>query len=205
MLIISSKSADPPGSWRWKVPKTGYVVSAGNWTDFLHRAKMYCLANAIPMGEDFEERVQGEMCEQNNWGPYTCEYVEAGPPKPQRSLNANDLRNFLAVLSGWLGTRELVPQEEAERRSAICAACPRNVAVAGCYGCQGIVSIISQVVGRRNTEHDNKLQGCSVCGCENRAQVHVPLDVLAKGVTPEMKFPEWCWKANCLNPQGEQP
>jgi len=43
------------------------------------------------------------------------------------------------------------------------------------------------------------LENCNICGCANKAQVHIPLEVLAKGVTSDMAFPSICWKKTALS------
>jgi hypothetical protein len=122
-----------------------------------------------------------------------CESAEA-PPLAEREVHFGDISNFLNVLKAWMPKREWVAEEEAERRAAICAACPQNIEVTGCTGCHNIVNTITGFLGNRATGYDDQLKGCRVCGCSNRAQVHVPLDVLHKGVTPEIEFPTECWK-----------
>lgn len=118
----------------------------------------------------------------------------AAPPVPRR-IDADDIKRFLAVLRSWhAGRGDFVSPEVAESRASICAACPFNVKIEGCYGCNSIVPLVTKLVGGRRTKHDGKLFGCTVCGCENSSQVHFPLEVLHQGITEEMRFPEACWK-----------
>lgn len=195
MLTLNAEYRVPRGGWRWKPPGSDKPLVGGSLSGVVDVARNYCVGNGIPIPPDFREKIIEEMCVQNNWVPAYCKHREARRPDIKtRKLNATDLRNFLAVLGTWMKTKEFVTQEEADRRGAICAGCPRNIRVAGCYGCQSIVSKVTSVIGKRGTKHDNELFGCEICGCENRSQIHVPLDVLAKGTTPEMEFPEWCWK-----------
>lgn len=82
-----------------------------------------------------------------------------------------------------------VPEEEAERRAAICAACPLNVQVQGCMGCSGVSALVKMIRRDRRTGVDG-----NACGCELKVKVLVPSEVVDnRGVD----YPAWCWQ----NPQ----
>ena len=107
-----------------------------------------------------------------------------------------DVANFVRVVTTWMATgSNFVPQEEAERRAAICRACPERGDIEGCTPCSKLLETVTRLLGNRATKYDGELKGCGVCSCSNQVQVHIPLEVLHKGVTPDMQFPPHCWKA----------
>lgn len=193
MFHIVNKMQTPNRSWVYKQPETGYVIRAIVWSDLLQKVRLHRLANGIPCNIGWEKEFENEVCELMKLSDRWCQPVNEDGTVT-RQVGFGDVVNFLKVLTAWLPKREWVSQEEADRRAAICAACPHNVEVAGCSACQNIVREITEFLGDRATGYDEKLKGCNVCGCSNRAQVHVPLDVLHKGVSEKMQFPEACWK-----------
>jgi hypothetical protein len=151
------------------------------------------IANGYPLPPGWEVELESEVCK--NYGPETCQYVDDAPNLEPRSIHISDVKNFLRVVGTWMQSgKGYVEQEEAERRSGICAACPKNQEIEGCTACSNLVGTITSVLGDRVTKYDGVLKGCAVCSCSNRAQVHIPLEVLQKGVTENMNFPSHCWK-----------
>lgn len=97
------------------------------------------------------------------------------------------------------GEDPFVPAEEANRRAAICADCEEGNRVPtgkGWFRNWTDNKMLDSVMGRETDYHD-RLGVCKICGgCELRAAVHWPADILRK-VTPEMdaaKYPDHCWK-----------
>ena len=190
----------PMPTWVYTQPETGYVVKSIVYNDLLNRVRLHRLANGIPCNPGWEQTFEDELCKQMKLSDRWC--VSQNGSRPRKpGVNFADVTNFLGVLAAWMPTRKWVDQAEAERRAEICAACPHNVEVAGCSVCSNIVGKITGFLGNRATSKDAKLKGCNVCGCSNRAQVHVPLEVLQKGVTPEMEFPAECWKREAYSPK----
>ena len=95
---------------------------------------------------------------------------------------------------------KLVDQPLAESRADTCARCPANVQVAGCSSCVGMVEVVASVTGTKKTRADAMItnRSCAWCKCATKAQVWMPAETLAKGVTQEMldsnPFKEHCWK-----------
>lgn len=169
------------------------TIRAFSYVSLLNKSIFEAERQGIPLPLDKAEWFENELCHQNSL--VKCEVV-APITAETRRLSAGDALRFLKVLKEWLFSSgaELVAQPEADRRSEICAGCPYNVPVHGCSVCKGIAAKIFEIVGNRSSRFDNQLKGCAICGCDNKSQIHVPLSVLAKGVTPEMKFPAFCWK-----------
>jgi hypothetical protein len=196
MLRLLRRDVVPHGGWVYTQPPTGTVIKAPTWQELLRRVRRFRIANGIHVERDFEEALGQEICQQQNWGSPTCEEQEP-PTVEKRQLGTLDVVNFLKVLKHWVfHNPALVEPEEADRRAAICAACPFNVDATGCFGCTNVAGMIFDVVKDRSTPYDGQLKNCQVCGCVNRAQVWVPKETLDKGVTAEMRedFPDHCWK-----------
>lgn len=175
-----------------EIPNGGWVMDGMSAATYSGLFSLWVEHHPPPLPLDLAQAFQDAFCRANP--RVHCEAV-APVTNETRTLNAGDVIRFLRVLREWIGEgRELVPQAEAERRAEICAGCRYNVHVAGCSVCQGLAAKVTEIVGARSTRVDAQLQGCAICACENKSQVHLPLAVLHKGVTPEMEFPDWCWK-----------
>jgi hypothetical protein len=197
MLRLLIKNIVPKEGWRYTHQGTGTVLRAKSWNELMDRVKKYRNANGIPLGKEFEEQLGSEVCSQEGWGSPMCEEQDWPITVKNRQIGVFDVVNFLKVLKHWLVNRpEFVGQEEAETRAAICASCPHNVEVSGCLGCTNVARLIMEAVNDRKTSQDQELKNCRVCGCVNKAQVWVPKETLAQGVTAEMReaFPDHCWK-----------
>jgi hypothetical protein len=196
MLRLLRRDVVPHGGWTYVQPPTGTVIKAPTWQELLRRVRRFRIANGIHIERDFEEALGQEICRQQNWPEAICR-EEMPPTVEKRQLGTLDVVNFLKVLKHWVfHNPTLVEPAEADRRAAICAACPFNVDATGCFGCTNVAGMIFDVVKDRSTPYDGQLKNCQVCGCVNRAQVWVPKETLDKGVTAEMRedFPDHCWK-----------
>ena len=181
----------PNNAWRYKHPVTGMLFSDILYSSLLKKVRLHHQSNNLPFSEtEFEDT----LCQQINDKSVCADGTKDSPAPASKRTTIEEAAAFIRVAGEWMKGREFVPQEEAERRAAICAACPENVKVEGCSACRNLVGRLTQLLGRRKTSLDSKLQGCRVCGCSNVAQVHIPLDALAKGVKPDMEFPQTCWK-----------
>ncbi len=91
---------------------------------------------------------------------------------------------------------QLVDQEEANRRAAICATCPKNAdkIVEFCVSCstRSLVGHINQFLTSRHTPNDPMLKTCQICSCDLRMKCWCPKDAMDE---PELreKWPDHCW------------
>lgn len=55
--------------------------------------------------------------------------------------------------------------------------------------------MLTGIFSSLSTPFDGDLKVCGVCKCINKAQVHVPLDVLEEKDSPEKQaqYPSFCW------------
>ena len=118
----------------------------------------------------------------------------------ERDLGWQDVVNGTKVLATFIAAgRPVVSQELAQKRAEICANCQENVGYRqNCSTCERVEDAVRSVVGDRTTTMDARLRACFLCGCSNKAQVHLPIDILAKGVNPDLlkmfSTVKECWK-----------
>lgn len=196
MIKLKIDNVVPSGGWVYVHPHTGFKITAPTWNDLITRIRNYRLANGMSLGVNFEEAIGSEICQQQGWNEPRCMQEEPTPLK-QRVIGMHDVVSFLKVLKHWLiKNPSLVPIEEANRRAQICTTCPYNVNIQGCAGCTNIAGMIFNATGDRETQYDQQLKNCQICGCVNKVQVWVPKETLDQGLSPEMRedLPNWCWK-----------
>jgi hypothetical protein len=193
-----NKQVCPPGGFVHVELPSGVEFRHIVFEEILKRVRLFRIANGIPLPPGWQEEVEDAMCAR--YEPSIWQYVIETPRTGKRSIRIGDVANFVRVVRAWMSEgRQFVPQEEAERRAAICRACPERGDIEGCTPCMKLLETVTGLLGGRATKYDAELKGCSVCSCSNQVQVHIPLDVLQKGITPDMQFPKQvCWKAPTL-------
>lgn len=109
---------------------------------------------------------------------------------------------FVQFLWAWrIGGGELVDQNTANQRAAICAQCHNNRSSSGgrvCGVCNkmahGVLDgIRSGIIKNAKTTSDDKLQTCLVCGCDLKISVWIPNQVLLK-LEDHNAYPTFCFK-----------
>lgn len=189
MMDLRVSGETPPGGWWHKeahsgirFPEKGFYYDYGQLIAVLleHRK-----ATGGDLDIGWEERLRHDMCLEHP--DYPC--MERGNPS-ERRLTLSDVKNFLYSASSFIESgASFVPQEEADRRAAICERCPLNVPVSGCFGCAGIANAAMDFVAQRKTAKDEALQSCNVCGCFLRVKVWMPEESMSQG----QEWPKWCW------------
>lgn len=198
-LVLKILNMIPPGGWSYTQPENGMLIQGGNYAELRERVRQHRDNNRYQNGPQLDDEIQDQICERipEPHRAHWCIDPASRTPSPvaYRSVAVADVRNFLHTLGSWIRSGfAFVNQPEADRRAKVCAECPKNVEIAGCTGCAHIGPLITQTIGHHATAEDYRLKGCEVCGCSNKAQIWVPMAVLAKGMNSHMKFPEWCWK-----------
>lgn len=192
MKKLKSRLVEPAGGWRYTQKETGW--STKQITFFMlvravaqHRANM-----KLPTPGDLAAEIENAIC-QSLSPESQIEMCDDGESYT-KSVHWGLVDRFLKTMTAFVvGKVPLVPQEEAERRAAICVKCPLNVGLHGCAMCRMTLNALRESVAKRTTTQDSVLQACGVCGCDNRTQVHFPLESLHAG-SGDLKYPEWCWK-----------
>lgn len=199
----------PPGLWRYRIegiadPVIAWVTGFYAYNDLEAETLRRMKANGIPAPPDLRQRVVDQLCPQ-----LPPEWCNDGTLMGR--VGAAFSHEFTRVMQGtttlidwWVSAdRAKVPQEEADRRASICSTCPFNSQPAGCTTCnRGVLATLAaKVVGGQPTRHDASLQACSICGCELKAKVWLPLEVLRRHLStgqmaqfppPHTGFPG-CW------------
>lgn len=198
-LKLIQKSECPPDQYRYKHRQDGWIDKCFDYTGWESRIQDHCRFNGFPPVDMAE--AEDQLCRL--LPPGWCKQ-ETGEP-PEWFLDARtDMETIIRgtkVLASFVAEgMPLVVKEEAARRGAICATCPFSVNAAGCGPCQGLSNLIAEVAGADALPSDSLLsnKSCLICGCAARAQIWLPIELLAKGVTPEMdaQWPSWCWKGD---------
>src|ERR1035437_9309499 len=107
-----------------------------------------------------------------------------------------------AVVLDWLTSGGApVAQELANKRAAMCVACPKNVD--GSWFTTAPAELIKSTLEARKdlkleTPSDAALKSCDVCKCLNRLKVWCPLSHIVAKSKPEIlaAFPATCWIAS---------
>jgi len=195
MMIIKDKNTVPPGGYRFTDPTTRYTLTASTLDGLLRAVVGYREANGYGQSSDTRGEIEQQMCE--SYDPYTRQFTcrDSEYPELLTAVGWQHVASFVKVLAKFIQDRpEFVPQEEAERRAEVCSICAYNVPLSGCGVCRAAIEETLGFLGGRKTSRDAGLRACGVCGCSNRAQVHVPMGVLRAGVRGDAKFPPNCWK-----------
>lgn len=198
-LRLNKTTECPPDLYRFS-HESGYVSRSFDPYSWMEDIKRHRRDNKLPIPDNMREIAEDQLC--RTLPPGWCRYSDGSSP-----LDYIDVRVGLPeVLVGTfaLGVSAitgLVPQEVAEERASICAACPANVGIQGCRSCVGFAEKIAGVIGARKTRADQFLEqrSCAWCKCSSKAQVWVPIEVLSVTVSDELLAKNTfshCWKAN---------
>jgi hypothetical protein len=194
------KNLVPPGYLRFVV-HDGTVIMGADVKTWYGKIRKHYADNGYPLPDDYKEIAQDQYC-RTCGEPGWCKYENgAGFVGTNVNITLNDLLNGMNVLVAIAKEPDpLVDQETADRRAAICAACPANVFVPGCAPCVGISNLVVGIKGKKTTRADAFLKTCGLCKCSNEAQVWVKHEILMKGTDGatlmEMKRVNGeCWKA----------
>lgn len=183
----------PPGMWAYTQPESGEIFRHFSMDALLSQVARHRKAMGYAMPADWVEKLQDDMCEQNK-GKWPERWCGDPPPAPngKRRATIRDIFRFLSTVeslsaNGW----KAVPQEEAERRASICAQCPHNTRIS-CLGCNGVAKLASNLLGKRGTAYDDRLQSCDICGCVLKLKVHIPMESVDN---TGLEYPDFCWQS----------
>jgi len=190
-MIVRDTTVSPPGGWRYIQPETGFEFTASTLREVVKRVTAHREANGLAIGDPSAD-IQDFVCAQLPLGSEDCIHVIEGDYAVKTKFTMDDVKRFIQAAVAALGSRGLVDQPEAERRAAICASCPLNTNVKGCWRCRGLAEWLFKLIGARTTAHGSRLNQCGVCGCAIKAKIWLPLDV-AQQVSEGYTFPSWCW------------
>ncbi len=203
---LKEKSLIPPGKFNFTVPENGFKIhSIMSLEELFKRVKQHYQDNDIPLPDDWQDRVEDQLCKKLPAGWCNYEAGESGVGFQPNLSGEKILKGIQSLssmaLSAAKGEEVFVSQEEANKRAEICSRCFYNMPSNFCSGCgigQAITSLVAKVRGGRKTDSDSSLQSCGICGCKNEAIVHVNRNLLLKGEKNETTSarPDWCWVKN---------
>lgn len=200
MLSLKRRDITPPDLFRYFFPEDQFVVTAYDHTSWLAKIKKHAVDNGYPIPS--QQQAEDQLCRR-----LSGEWCIGGGPHSfvNTRFKLADFIRGTKVLASFVLSGNVVTKEIAEQRALICSRCPLNVRVPGCASCTGMANAVAEAKGKGSTKYDYLLQACGVCKCSNEAQVWVPAENLAKGVTQEMleTYQEVdeageCWKYKAL-------
>ena len=172
----------------WPVHETKTCVVSMGFDTLVESVKAHIKANDAPISPNLERDMNEHACAQF---PDLCAELD---PDAERKVNLWYLakRFFTAAITA--ASQGLVPQEEAERRAAICATCPNNQPMEAqmCVGCWSakFVKEAAEALSARHTALDAQLDTCSLCQCSLKLKCHVPVEGMQE---KEIQWPKFCW------------
>ena len=191
------QSIIPPEGHHYVDTTTGTAVriEGHSYEDVAEKVLRHRLQNRVPPGNALQD-VYNYVC--STW-PHFCTQDEASPRKSANLPEHISRRTatWTGAFARTTGVDRGVSQQEAERRAAICAACPKNVRYELGVSCQSCVATTNQLsfVYRhgRSTSQDVALQACDVTSQHNRTAVwSTQLPALSE--TESNQLPENCWR-----------
>lgn len=186
----------PPGGFHYESREHRYRIDGSSYQSVAENVLRYRLENKLPVGNPLKDVID-YVC--SNWPHFCSEHnppINGGNARPSLASRISVWMSSLYRLARTLGaSSNFVGQDEADRRAAICKACPHNVEWReGCGSCLEATRQLGFTfrAGRKSI-HEAALKGCSVVGQENATAVWV------KGLPPlspdELKaLPTPCWR-----------
>lgn len=199
MALLKFRNEAPPGGWRYFQAETRLMIKGDGPDNLLsnvieHRKyKGLTPTDRETVWLEIERQLCSRLSERNcvREGP-NDDWV---PVKEQKSVvDFGAIVGFSRAALEWIGSgREVVPAAEAQRRAAICLACPLNAPSEGCLPCSVLYGMIEKSVPKHRRIEG--LEICGVCHCSNQAKVNLPADVVRESNRERgLAFPSHCWQ-----------
>lgn len=189
--------------WFYPVHDTKTVVVSMGWNTLVKDVRKHMQGNGVTVPSDLATYMGKWWCRE-----VSSEHcVEMDPAKANALSLTRHAERFFNVVKAFIsGGCQRVPQEEAERRAAICASCPRMVDEQPfCPSCFS-AGIINWIAGHTvaldwRTSHDEKLKSCGVCNCRLKLKAHLPQETLNDPSLDDYWPAEYpCWMKEAAKP-----
>ena len=137
-------------------------------------------------GLDLRTEVENWVCEEQ---PENCTGVDMAIPRKRNIMLSDVIHGMKVMVNFKLHGNPLVERDEAMRRGEICKHCEFNQRFdKPCTGwCHEIAAMVHDIIGHQGLPVDAYLHACTVCACFNAAQIWLPLEILDKGLTDDMR------------------
>lgn len=203
MAKLTQKNTVPPGGFYYLQPESRLRIDGESLGDLLRQVILHRQHKGFePRDPDtVQAEIERQIC--GRLGREQCrpegrddDWVPVSADSDVMSLDK--IRSFSSAAWEWLKSGgKLVDMAEAERRRAICAACPANADTGrDCFNCS-LGKLIRLAVPADRRFQD--LRVCSYCGCDLRSKVNVPDSVIVvsdqgRGIA----YPKHCWQREIL-------
>jgi hypothetical protein len=197
-----------PGGFHYEENGKMIVDDAVSYEDLINKLAEYRAVNGLLLGNP-QADIDNYIC---NTYPNMCGRT---PPVDDENVDKIELSYGQPVVKSprersmqWAVNRiqgsgqiELVDQEEAERRAAICDGCPKkiqwNAPVEGCPGCDAYVqeaeSMLVKLRANKSVSVPIDGQLCSIAGHDLQTAVWLEEPALRHRRNYTGKFPQHCW------------
>lgn len=199
MARLKFRNEAPPGGWRFFQPETRLMIKGDGPDNLLdlvvaHRKYKHLQpTDRETVWLEIERQLCSRLSERNcsKEGP-NDDWVPV--KEPERIVDFGAIVGFSRAALEWVGSgRELVSETEAQRRAAICLACPLNLPSEGCLPCSVLYGLIEKSIPKHRRIAG--LEVCSICHCTNTAKVHLPESVIRESNRERgLTFPAHCWQ-----------
>jgi hypothetical protein len=195
-LAIIRDLEQPPGGWRYTVPETGLVLRAATPKSLKAKIASHLSANAIDIPDD--EELDHRICTQMGLDERFC---GKPPPKPMQGvhpgLSPHLANHFMRTMLQVVYDRKFVDRAEADRRLAICNACPMACGIGGCWHCNGLFTTVKKLIRKDVGRSAPGKEWCGACGCNCELKSLIDNDTLDKAEGKDKPaYHESCWRLN---------
>ena len=204
MALLRFKNEKPAfGGYTYLQKETALILTANSLGELTRQVIAHRKHKSLPFGSeaDVQKEIERWIC--GRLGSNEC--ISEGPddpwvPTPQDSnvMSMEKIVGFSTAAWTWLKSGgEFVTKEEAQRRAAICWACPANVDQGHeCFTCS-----LGKLV-RSAVPDDRRIAGlhsCQFCGCDLVSKVNLPDPaIIASDTSRGIIFPAHCWQKSIL-------
>lgn len=159
------KPLDSPVTWKLPDPDTGYLHTGRSLSELVKFIVSYRSQNGLKEIAHLDIVISNYLCSlPENVGK--CKSI-----KIKRGI-LQYLKGGVALLENiFYGEANMVPQEEADRRAAICVDCPCNVFPDRGTFLQWTDDMALHAVGDRKSTYHDKLGSCEGCTCVLKSKI----------------------------------
>lgn len=155
-----------PKRYVFKDPDTGFKFRAANKKDLIKHIVAYRAQNELEPIDRLTDVLENYWCSlPENTG--ACEPNRHIP----RSMHQYVKGGVGLLMNLFYGEKNIVPQEEADRRADVCLGCPYNKFPDKNAFERWADDLAQKSVGDHRSKHHEQLGNCEVCSCNMRAKV----------------------------------